>query len=287
MKKLQNIFIAVVFGALATMTASAQNTTQGVGTVVRVEGIASYSLDGGSTWIPLVAGQHLPPGSQIHTGYNGVADVVLGKAIALPQANWQPDRVAPAADAPVRGLISYKPSAEQNVVRLTPNSTLAIDKLTIIDTGADSVGDTEINLTQGKILASVKKLSGASQYLIKIPNGVAGVRGTLFSISVDGTVVVFESHQNSGVVLSITDASGATTTLLIAPGFEYSPGAGGGSPINLTPQQLQVLKLIFAALPTIYYPTANYISVDNTCYFVSTTRGGSSGGSTPSPPAPR
>ncbi len=273
MKKLQKIFIAVMCGAVAAMTASAQTTSQGVGTVIRVEGIASYSLDGGKNWIPLVAGEHLPLGSQIHTGYNGIVDVILGKAIALPQADWRPDRISPAADSPVRGLVSYKPSAEQNVVRLVPDSTLAIDKLTIIDTGADSVGDTEINLTQGKIFASVKKLSGASQYIVKIPTGVAGVRGTLFSISVDGYTAVFESHQNSGLVLSLTTPSGVTQTLLIAPGFQFNPAGGGGSPVNLTPQDMQVLQKIFAAVRTIYQQVVDF-SFDHTGNYVSTTRGG-------------
>ena len=272
MNKFQKICMALVCGALAAISASAQATSQGVGTVIRVEGIASYSLDGGSKWIPLVAGQHLPPGSQLHTGYNGVVDVVLGKAIALPQADWRPDRISPAADSPVRGLVSYKPSAEQNVVRLTPDSTLAIDKLTIIDTGADSVGDTEINLTQGKIFASVKKMNGASQYIVKIPTGVAGVRGTLFTISVDGYTAVFESHQNSGLVLSLTTPSGVTQTLLISPGSAFNPTGSTGAPVNLTPQDMQVLQKIFAAVRTIYQQVVDF-SFDHTGTYVSTTRG--------------
>jgi hypothetical protein len=284
MKKLQKIFIAAVCGAFAALSASAQSsssdqpTTQGVGTVIRVEGLASYSLDGGSKWIPLVAGQHLPPGSQLRTGYNGTVDVILGKAIALPQADWRPDRISPAADAPVRGLVTYKPSAEQNVVRLTPDSTLAIDKLTIISTGADVVGDTEINLTQGKIFASVKKLSGASQYLVKIPSGVAGVRGTLFSISVDGYTVVYETHGDGGLVLSITSPAGVTKTLLIGPGFQFNPAGGGDSPVNLTPEELHVLQKVFAAVRTIYQQVVDF-SFDHTKSYVSDIRGGV-GGST-------
>jgi hypothetical protein len=270
MKKLQKIFIAVVCGAITAGTAFAQNLPQGVGTVVRVEGIASYSLDGGTKWMPLVAGAHLPPGSQIHTGYNGVVDVVLGKAIALPQADWQPDRVSEAADSPVRGLVSYKPSAEQNVVRLTPDSTLAIDKLTIINTGADAVGDTEINLTEGKIFASVKKLSGASQYLVKFKNGVAGVRGTLFSITADGVAAVFESHQNSGLVLAIT-AGGSTVTILVEPGFQFDPSGGGSAPVGLTPEQFHLFQKIFSSVRTIYFQMVDF-SFDHTGIFVSTTR---------------
>ena len=273
MNKLQKFFVAAICGALAVMTASAQGTSQGVGTVIRVQGLASYSLDGGTKWIPLVGGQHLPPGSQIHTGYNGVVDVILGKAIGLPQADWQPDRVSEAADSPVRGLVSYKPSAEQNVVRLTPDSTLAIEKLTITDTGADTVGDTELNLSEGKIFASVKKLSGASQYLVKIKNGVAGVRGTLFSISADGATVVFESHNNGGLVLSVTTSSGVTTTTLVQPGFQFDPLGGAGSPIpvQLTPEILHILQQIFAAVRTPYVQIVNF-SFDHTFCYVSRNR---------------
>jgi hypothetical protein len=80
-------------------------------------------------------------------------------------------------------MVSYKPSAEQNAVRLMGDTVLAIDKLTVSDTGVDTVSDTELDLRQGGIYCSVKKLSGASQYLIKIPNGIAGVRGTLFLLT--------------------------------------------------------------------------------------------------------
>ena len=272
MKKLQKIFIGVVCGAFAAVTVLADGTSQGVGTVVRVEGIASYSLDGGSKWIPLVAGEHLPPGSQIHTGYNGRADIILGKAIALPQADWRPDRISTAADAPVRGLVSYKPSAEQNVVRLTPDSTLAIDKLTIIDTGSDSVGDTELNLTAGKIFGSVKKLTGATQYLVKIPTGVAGVRGTTFSMTVDGFVCVYETHQNGGLVLAITPVGGGpTATILIGAGSQFDPSSGGTTPVPVTPEQMAILQKIFSSVRTIYEQVVDY-STDHTRSYVSTVR---------------
>jgi hypothetical protein len=63
---------------------------------------------------------------------------------------------------------------EQNVVRLSGGTTLKIDTLTVSDTGADTVSDTELDLQAGRIFASVKKLSDTSKYLVKIPNGIAG-----------------------------------------------------------------------------------------------------------------
>ena len=73
-----------------------------------------------------------------------------------------PDQVAPAPDANVRGMISYKAAAAQNVIRMQGDTVLAIDKLMIANTGVDAVSDTELDLRQGTIFGSVKKLSAAS-----------------------------------------------------------------------------------------------------------------------------
>ncbi|MEI7808962.1 MAG: FecR domain-containing protein [Verrucomicrobiota bacterium] len=252
-KALAIVLCGVVFGVVLTATAGT-GIQQGWGTVVRVEGLVSYSLGDGN-WHPLVAGKYLPPGAQIRTGETGVADVVLGKAIELPQAKWQPERISLAPDSPVRGMVSYKPSAEQNVVRLTPNTTLGIDKLTITDTGADTVSDTELDLKQGKIYASVKKISGASQYTVKIPNGIAGVRGTLFSITAAGVVAVYDTHTG-GLVLSQTQPDGSNKIYLVTSGQVFDPATGRLVPI--TPELRQILFDIFTALRTIYIQVLDY-----------------------------
>ena len=57
----------------------------------------------------------------------------------------------------MRGLVTYKPSAEQNTVRMTGDTVLAIDKLTVSDTGVDSVSDTELDLRQGAHLQQRQK----------------------------------------------------------------------------------------------------------------------------------
>ena len=257
MKSFQNaltiLLCGVVFGVVLTATAGT-GIQQGWGTVVRVEGQVSYSLGDGN-WHPLVAGKYLPPGAQIRTGETGVADVVLGKAVELPQAKWQPERISLAPDSPIRGMVSYKPSAEQNVIRLTPNTTVGIDKLTITDTGADTVSDTELDLKQGKIYASVKKLTGASQYTVKVPNGIAGVRGTLFSITAAGVVAVYDTHTG-GLVLSLTMADGSNKVYLVTSGQLLDPATG--IPVAITPELRQVLYDIFTALRTIYIQVLDY-----------------------------
>ena len=272
MKNYKNIFAASVFFCVMTgvvVTASAQDSKPGFATVVRIEGNCTYSLDNGAVWHPLVPGKYLAAGSQIRTSDNGVVDVILGKAIDLPQAKWAPERISLARDQQVRGMITYTPSAEQNVVRLTPNTTLAIDKLNTTDTGADTVSDTELDLKQGKIYASVKKLSGASQYTVKIPNGIAGVRGTWFSISADGAVAVYES-KNDGLVLSLTLKNGTTQTFQILEGQLFDPATGSPTPI---PAALgRILNATFIALKTPYLEQVNF-TYDRTVTYVSPTTG--------------
>jgi hypothetical protein len=270
MKKLQTLLAAALCGAVFSFAVNASaEGGNGYATVVRVIGIASYSLGDGN-WHPLLAGKYLPAGSVIRTGHNGVVDVVLGKAVEMPQAAWQPDRISLAPDSPVRGMVGYKPSVEQNVVRLVPETTLGIDKLTVTDTGADTVSDTELDLQRGKIFASVKKLNGASQYLIKLPSGIAGVRGTKFSICADGTTAVFES-QGGGVVLSLVKPDGSTQTFVVVPGqsLDVTTGQLADIQADLGSQ----LANFFKAIQTIYQEVVNY-SYDNTQCYVSPTHGG-------------
>ena len=215
----------------------------------------TYALAAGQAEHPLVAGRFLPPGSIVYTHDNGVADLILGKAVDLPQARWSPERISLSHDSHVRGFVTYRPSADQNAIRLTPNSTLAIDKLTIVDTGADTVSDTELDLKKGKIFASVRKLSGASQYIVKLPTGVAGVRGTLFSISVDGAVACFES-TGGGVILALTLANGTTQTFVIAPGQLLD--ATTGQPAVISRQLNKILEEVFDALRTTYFHEVDF-----------------------------
>ena len=286
MNKLQVIFGALICGMIISASSNiyAQAGNAGYATVVRVEGVASYSL-GDDKWVPLVAGKTLPVGAIIRTGHNGMVDAVLGKDINLPQHGWQarwtPQNPGAAYDSPVRGIVSYKPSSEQNVVRLTPDTTLAIDKLTITDTGVDTVSDTELNLTKGKIFCSVKKLTGASQYLIKLPSGIAGVRGTQFSIDVNGNTTVYHS-TGGGVVLTLILPSGAPQTTVVGAGFSYDPTTGQLT-VN-TGDETTFLDRLFSALQTIYSPVA-FVSRDSTTIYVSPVQGNLNNPSSPSNPS--
>ena len=257
------VILAMAMGRFAPDLKAA--TTPGMATVVRISGTARYSLGDGK-WHPLVVGKILAEGSVIQTDSDATLDIVLGKNLLMPQAGSVPNRISEAADPNVRGLVSYKASAEQNAVRLTGDTVLAIDKLTVSDTGEDSVSDTELDLRQGGIYTSVKKLSGASQYLIKIPNGMAGARKTLFYIDAAGKCSVL----NNSVVLSLISGDGKPETVVVGEGKEFNPQSGQTSP--LSPDLINNLDQIFKALRTMYYGIVNF-TFDATSCRISPTAG--------------
>lgn len=230
MKNIQTVFSAVVCGLVLgyTSAAVAQDVKEGMATVVRVTGAASYTLGGNDGWHPLVAGKVLRPGATIKTEADAKVDVVLGKAVDMPQAHPVPDRISYAPDSAVRGLVAYKPSVEQNVIRLSGETTLKVDTLTISDTGVDTVSDTELDLQKGRIFYSVKKLSAESKYFVKIPNGIAGVRGSQGFISADGKCGALV-HP---LWLSLIGANGQPVTVTIAEGQQYDPATGQSSAMS-------------------------------------------------------
>ncbi len=273
MKKIHTLFSVAVCGlALAVTSACAQETQQGVATVVRVKGGASYTLGGGDGWHPLVVGKLLSAGASIKTLPDAMVDVVLGKNIQMPQAHPTPDKISLAPDASVRGLVDYTPSAEQNVVRLSGESTLKIDTLAVSDTGVDTVSDTELDLQKGRVFYSVKKLSAESKYLIKIPNGIAGVRGSQGFIGTDG--------RCGAVVhplwLSMVGSDGRPVTITIPEGQEYNPGTGKCSP--MPPEILALLGQISIAARTCYWEICSFSFNRNQWCHISPTLGNRGGG---------
>lgn len=141
--------IAVV-AMLSASTGQAQSTKQGKAQVRAVQGSARYSTGGGA-WLDLTTGTSLNSGAVISTAAGSHVDLYLG----------------------INGP----------VVRVAEDTQMSIDKLTYTDTGADAVIETQLNLTKGTLIGSVRKLAAASRYEIKTPSGVAGIRGTDYVIT--------------------------------------------------------------------------------------------------------
>jgi hypothetical protein len=169
---------------IATLSFSAQAAQQGTARVTRLHGMARYST-GNNVWLPVSVGTILKPGAVIQTASESSVDLVL--------SGEEGGRPSPVVNVNPGNIKTFSPGSDslQNVVRLRENTLLAIDKLSWEQTGADTVTDTQLDLRAGTIFGNVKKSSAASRYEIKVPNGVAGIRGTLYSISANGVLTVY------------------------------------------------------------------------------------------------
>jgi hypothetical protein len=141
----------------------------------------------------------------------------------------------------------------------------------------DTVSDTELDLQSGRIFASVKKLSNESKYFVKIPNGIAGVRGTLFGLGADDWCGVIKNT----VWLSITDKNGNPITVEVGEGHQFNPG-GGITP--LPADVVTLLREIAIALDTLYLHIISF-APDKTYCFVSPDSGHIGNQSHPSGPS--
>jgi hypothetical protein len=148
--KLQACVTALILVSFLTGV-QAQTFKQGSAKVAQIKGKAQYSA-GGNVWVPLKTGTTLKPGSFVKTAPESIVDLNLG----------------------VNGPL----------VRVAPNSTVSLDKLAYAETGADTVIETRLSVENGTIIGNVKKLAKASKYEIKTPNGVAGIRGTDYAVTV-------------------------------------------------------------------------------------------------------
>jgi hypothetical protein len=166
--------------------------------VVRLKGAARYST-GNNIWQSLKVGDRVKPCTVIQTAEDSSMDLVLG------------------AELP-----SYEPGAGQNTVRIWGNSLLAIDKLTMLKTGADITTETELDLKAGHIHGVVKKLTAASKYEVRIPNGVAGVRGTVYDIWATGEIKVLLGS----VVLAYVGPDGTVVTQVIMGSQQFGAPTG-------------------------------------------------------------
>lgn len=188
----------------------AQLPSQGAAKVVRIKGAARYTT-GDNKWLPLNVGDVLKPGTVIQTASGSQVDMLL----------WDREQVSERMISPV---FVYKPDVEArvNMIRMYENTVLSLDKLLWTETGADLVTETQLDLRAGRIFGTVKKISGASRYEVKFPNGVAGIRGTIYMLDASGLVKVLVGV----VVMSYVKPDGSIVTQEVRGGQMYDPVTG-------------------------------------------------------------
>jgi hypothetical protein len=221
--------VAALVAVAAVMPVHAAQTGKAV--VRSVTGAAEYSVSG--PWMPIRVGQELLPGSTVRTANDSSVVLFL-------------DQNGP-------------------LVQLTENTTLGIDELTFEPTGVDTIVETQLDLKSGRIVGIVRKLSTTSKYEVKTPTGVAGIRGTEYSISATGQVYVL---SGSIVVVSVR-ADGSVLTQVVNAGEMFNPASGRVEPIPAATQ-----SQLLAEINALRAPEAPLITVEDTpIIFVSPTVG--------------
>jgi hypothetical protein len=273
MKQIQNVVqrLAVCGLGLAMATSlMAQNASQGTAKVVRISGAARYTT-GNNVWQPLRTGTVIKAGTIIQTAAEkgSFVDLALGEGqgTAGPQMTASSD------------TRSYTPSSEQNIVRLFENTVLQVDKLSSMETGADTVSETQLDLQRGRLFGNVKKMSAASRYEVKLPNGVAGIRGTIYTLSADGVVQVLVGSA----VIAYVGPDGNTVTQVVMGGQQFDAKTGQITAIpNFNQGEMVRLAKEMRIGPNT--PPTTF-AVDHTIYYISPTTGhnGNEGGNGPPP----
>ncbi len=248
----KSLLVCAVAVAMAT-SLSAQTAVSAK--VVRIQGNARYTT-GNNVWLPLKVGLKLKAGTVVQTAQNSKVDLVLGEGEATA--------LRPAMASPKESL-AYQPSSEQDTVRIFENSVLGVDKLTTMQTGADVVSETQLDLRAGRIMGNVKKMSAASKYEVKLPNGVAGIRGTIYWLSAEGVIKVL----TGSVVLAYVGSDGTVVTQVVMGGQQFDARTGQLTQIPEADRQMLGKEVKAMGIGAAVVPTT--FAVDHTVYFVSPT----------------
>jgi len=232
------ITCGVALAMVSTLTA--QTVTQGKVKVLRIKGSARYT-SGNNVWQPLKAGDVIKPGSVIQTGmeHGSFVDLALGGGSGGPVAFGNSSSSSTPTVMPTANY--QQPKSQQNFVRVWENSLLGIDKLTSTDTGADPMTETQLDLKSGHIFGNVKKMSASSKYEVKLPNGVAGIRGTIYDITADGVVKV----SSGSVVLAYVGADGTVVTQVVNGSQKFDARTGQLSALSTS--ETRAIEDVFAA----------------------------------------
>ena len=235
-------------------TVAAQTAQDGVVKVIHIKGDARYMSAGNTTWLPLKIGAVLKPGSVIQTAVGSHVDLVLNN----PNATV-------ASGSGVRQVMYFQPKAQHDAIRIFESSVLGIEKLSVTHTGVETITETELDLKAGRIFGSVKKMSEGSKYEVKIPNGVAGIRGTFYFLSAEA---IFRILSGSGVLSYVRENDEAEVHVVPA-GSECDGRTGRVTPIP--PTILDELNRLAQELRKGQDAPVSLLTIDYTLFYLSPT----------------
>jgi len=244
------IVCGVSFAFACTLNAQITSRTA---KVTKIEGTARYSQNGGTDWAPVAVGAVLREGSVLQTDVKEgtYIDLVLGEGtVVASRAAVSPNGPTIKGTSGVgingSGGGTHAAAGNTDVVRVFKDTVISIDKLTTTTTGAGAQTETQLDLRKGHITGNVKKMVAGSTYEIKYPQGVAGIRGSVYDMTVSqqqalaagvqaGTIKVvctLNMITGSAVLSFVQDGQtlAQATTVVIQPGTGFST--------DLTPAQL-------------------------------------------------
>ncbi len=167
----------------AAWNSSAQGIKSGKAEVRSAGEGARYSTTA-NVWVPLKKGDKLPEGATIASSSSPV-DLSL----------------------------------EGSIVRVQPNTTVRLDKVSGGTASGVKIVDTQLNLVDGRVTANIRKLAAGARYEVKTPNGVAGIRGTKIDIRtylIDGKRLSIYSVVEGTMDVAETTPSGVKTAVVNA-----------------------------------------------------------------------
>lgn len=224
------IWLVAAVLTLTLASANAESGKERTGKVVRIKGDARYST-GNKIWQPLKVGAIIKSGNVVQTAPNSFVDIVLNQEDSATAVAIQPISTSPSAASASSGGggAGVLPSPDQDVVRVLDDTYLVFDSLNATPTGDDTTTETLLDLKKGSIFASVKKQAAASRFEVKIPNGVAGIRGSWVLFSASGKISCL---AGSAVAAYSTSSSPDVNTQVIGAGQEFDCATGQGSALS-------------------------------------------------------
>jgi len=190
--------------------------------VEEVTGNASYSLSGAAPQ-PLGSRTRIEPGTTLRTGAGSTAMILVG--------------------------------GSAGVLKLNENSTLVLDRISVSGSDSNATVDIQATLAEGNLLFDVNRLSEASRFEIKVPAGVAGIRGGKGSLNAASRCVLIEGlavfvHAPPGKAL-VPYRLSAPPSMVFTPEDAVKPLAATEKQPEMEKKEEAELKKMSATLPSL------------------------------------
>src|SRR5258707_9793755 len=187
--KVLSFLVAIVAFSVVSILSSKAEIQSGQVLIQAVKGGATYST--GGSWMPLKENMTVGRGTVLKTDADSTIDLILQHS--------------------------------GTALRLTPNSKLSFDKLNKEAAGEEVITETSLNLVEGSIVGSQRKLASPSTFTINVPGGVATIKGTEYLVRADDAVTVVSGSVSVNYNLP---HNGGSVRVIVPAGYSFNPATG-------------------------------------------------------------